>query len=251
METVTAKQIHEEFDMASEVLYLAAKRNYVTDFYRTEKSDRLKKLGFIRSSEITEAVKKDKLPVYYRVKYPFLKFITEKQLEDICGKYGLIYAEVKYYTGDIPEKNLKEIENAKPLDEKDFPEVSGPIRENPIVIHSVEGHTKSDLFTNTEAESIDGMRSIERNIVRIRPHATLVDAISTLNPISLKKQPNTLFIAANKELFDLKIMENVKDTYGYQVKDPIVFRWCRGGLLIISKWGDEAGDPILTVPELN
>jgi hypothetical protein len=33
--------------------------------------------------------------------------------------------------------------------------------------------------------------------------------------------------------------------------DPIVFRFVRGGVLIISKWGLEAEDESLIIPEMN
>jgi hypothetical protein len=65
-----------------------------------------------------------------------------------------------------------------------------------------------------------------------------------------------LFIAADKALFNLKGLEKSKNGFGFFKKhipnpDPIVFRYVKGGILIISKWGLEANDPELTVPEMN
>jgi uncharacterized protein YktA (UPF0223 family) len=284
METVTVKQIHNEFDTASDALYYKAVRSTAN---RIEKSERLKKLGFISSSEIVKP-EEESLPVYYRKEYPFLRFITKEQLENICEKYGLIYAEAKYYTGDIPEKNLQEIENAKSLHEKDFTKVDSFIDNAKLIISSQNERKRiSHTFEEEKNKSIGNFSELEEAAIydmkvantrmaelisRDRRMASVLAMISGENSKSLPdaiskiygkesfdidmnlfSSKNGLYIAANKELFDLKNMRNVKDTNGYIVtpKDPIVFRWCRGGILIITKWGDEANDSELVVPDFN
>lgn len=54
-----------------------------------------------------------------------------------------------------------------------------------------------------------------------------------------------LMIAAPKSKFDLTDVDmKSKFSYAksaqYRVDDPIVFRYCRGGIQVISKWGKEA-----------
>jgi hypothetical protein len=245
METVTVKQIHNEFDTASDALYQEAVRNTAINFNRIEKSRRLEKLGFTKSSERVKKPEKEALPVYYRKKYPFLKFITRECLEAICEKYGLIYAEVFHYTGEIPEKNLWEIENAQPID-----------KEDEFDAHSVFVDIESRM-TDMQIQIVDNER-IQRilyalgltNEVLVRGYSQGITRSEIYNR-RISEYARTLFIAANKELFDLENMKNVKGTHGYAPKDPIVFRWVKGGVLIISKWGDEANDPELVVPELN
>jgi hypothetical protein len=231
METVTVKQIHSAFDSASEKLYRKAAKNVSINFNRIEKSSRLEKLGFTKSSECVEFPGKEDIPVYYRKKYPFLKFITREQLEEICEKYGLIYSEVFNYTGEIPEKNLREIESAQPLDKED--EFDGDF-----------------ILVEKENELMDYRNSMMSNsIISSFLKMSILDKYNN----KIRRYTEKLFIAANKEFFDLKNMKNVKGTHEYVCapKDPIVFRWCRGGILIISKWGDEANDAELVVPELN
>ena len=46
---------------------------------------------------------------YYFGHYPFNKFITKAQVQDICKKYGLVFGKTEWYVGDIPEKNQLEI----------------------------------------------------------------------------------------------------------------------------------------------
>jgi hypothetical protein len=83
-----------------------------------------------------------------------------------------------------------------------------------------------------------------------------IEALAESLELSVKKMrqdhmwTSSLYIAASKSMFTgLDKME--KRGYEYIVKDPIVFRYVEGGLLIISKWGLEANDPELVVPELN
>jgi hypothetical protein len=232
MKTATVKQIHDELDAASDALYHEAVLNTAIDFNRIEKSKRLKRLGFTHSSECVKALGKEELSVYYRKKYPFLKFITRGQLEAICEKYGLIYAEVFNYIGEIPKKNLQEIEQAQPLDEED----------------KFDGD-----FIYKEMEKELKEQKANRRGIDVFNQCLYDHLFSTTYEMRVKRYAGTLFIAANKEFFDLENMKNVKGSHEYisAPKDPIVFRWCRGGILIISKWGAEANDPELTIPELN
>lgn len=89
--------------------------------HSTEKGMRLKKLGFINTKCVKEAeVEMTKLTQaedlvsainHFGVKYPNYKFITEKSVENICSKYGLVLLEINRLISDVPDKNLKEIED--------------------------------------------------------------------------------------------------------------------------------------------
>ena len=64
-----------------------------------------------------------------------------------------------------------------------------------------------------------------------------------------------LFIAAPKSHFDLKELDqNGKGffkTTKQEIKDPIVFRYVKGGIQVLSKWGLEAEDEMLQQEILN
>jgi hypothetical protein len=239
METVTAKQIHSDFDNASEILYRVSLNSIkeANVLRSVEKSNRLKKLGFSSSSEVIESVNKETLPLYYRRKYPFHKFITREQLEELCEKYGLIYAEATRYTGVIPEKNLLEIENAKTIEEVDKFDGGHLLEE------------EDDEIRRSYKERIRDKRDV------LSPEHLLLEEglIASRFGGRIKSYAKNLFVAANKEYFDLKRLEAIPNTHGYAAvaKDPIVFRWVKGGVLIITKWGEEANDPALVIPELN
>ena len=63
-----------------------------------------------------------------------------------------------------------------------------------------------------------------------------------------------LFIAAPEKDFNLDGLTKkgkrgfFKTIITQRVDDPIVFRYCRGGIQILSKWGLEANDPELANP---
>lgn len=95
---------------------------------RIDKANRLKTLGFNNAKDIQETKeevsKLAKLRIdnefklkladtisYFSQHYPQYKFITEQSVKKICNKYGLIYGQVGLYKGDVPEDNLKQIEN--------------------------------------------------------------------------------------------------------------------------------------------
>lgn len=100
-----------------------------------DKCGRLKKLGFGNSNEVKlaemEIKRLDEIKIqnkaksdlvksvnYFTQKYPMYKFITEESVKKICGKYNLIYGEVGRYIGNVPDANLKHIEDFK-IDEND------------------------------------------------------------------------------------------------------------------------------------
>lgn len=122
------EKIHNEIDSAqdrilNEALNLIENSEHIEASIK--KSERLKNLGFTKSSfvvsteeeikKLNEAKEKATLVKMYKESYPFLKFITEEEFDIICKKYDLIYAPVDSYCKDVPDKNIIEIENAQEL----------------------------------------------------------------------------------------------------------------------------------------
>ena len=64
-----------------------------------------------------------------------------------------------------------------------------------------------------------------------------------------------MFITAPKSHFDLKDLKSKGlgffDITITEVKDPIVFRYVKGGIQVLSKWGLEASDATLQNEILN
>lgn len=278
-ESEIIEQIHNEFDAVQENLLQQAKaiiNNY--NEATGNKAERMKKLGFTSSDIVVNHEKqKEKLIKskeeaerieYYKFTYPFQKFLTEKELNRICKKYNLIYAPVFAYKGDVPEKNLLDIEQAKPLADKDKEDTVYGIeikkyREN------ISDYTKKAIanlrLTRKEIEaynySITEVRLTNDDIIKL-----LVKTGHDIKKLNLSKLWDSfsdttwfniidrrgLFIAAPSSHFNLDKLKS-DGSYGYfniteqkrEIKDPIVFRYCKGGIQVITKWGLEGKDETL------
>lgn len=131
------EEVHETFYTEVDKLLASAK---IANSLDTDKQDliekcaRLKALGFTNTKEVKEAeaeiarldelkrdneAKKTLIEAinYFSFKYPNYKFITEKSVEKICAKYNLVYGAIDGYTGTVPDKNLKHIEDFRVLED--------------------------------------------------------------------------------------------------------------------------------------
>lgn len=267
------EKIHNEFDTAPDRLLEEAKaliekeNNVQIDKRIFDRGETLNKLGFVKVADAVtsdaekkriaqlDAIKKAKreeaeIILYYKASYPFLKFLTIDELNRICKKYGLIYTYVSKYIGTVPDKNLKEIENGQDLFLRDIDPKRNIISQG--------------KYTLTGSESISWLnhKGIDHNFMD-SPVSEILRWSTALNaPYGLTKDGG-FQIAAPAGMFDLTGMQKKDGSYEfgdippappYQpriTRDPIVFKYCRGGILVYSKWGLEASDPALINPVEN
>jgi hypothetical protein len=174
-------EIHNEFDTAPtrlleqalEVINKEEKSKILLNSNVEDKAERLSKLGFkninlVKQLEEVKEFNSEKEKViklqlseaelikHYSDRYPFLKFLTESELDRICEKYNLIYAPVDKYLKNVPDKNLEEIENAQELHRDDKPiekyflkVKSGDIPDLPKQYK--KGITEGNLFYKTQS----------------------------------------------------------------------------------------------------
>ena len=119
------EQIHQDFDVAQQGLLekaneLLEDKPKVVDeklvkdmeakgFTNFKEADELK-----HEKEAKSYAKKVAQKVnYYFKHYPFNRFVTKAQVKDICKKYGLVFGEVGWFTGEIPDNNKVEIRDFK------------------------------------------------------------------------------------------------------------------------------------------
>jgi hypothetical protein len=209
-----------------------------------------------RDAAIAEANKekaRSERVLYYRKTYPDFKFLTQEQLDSICKKYNLIYASVKNYTGDVPDKNLKEI-------------ASATIRREDIKQNVTHVRVSDASFDGGDAPFTFDIDEKPFEHYRINWDSPIWNAAYDEAkkrgyhwPASIKVKSFTtnyagFYIAAPKSHF-AGLGGFVRKGFGFlqsktwklvsEPKDPIVFRYVRGGVLIISKWGTEAEDELL------
>jgi hypothetical protein len=267
-------EIHNEFDAAQERLLQEAK-SIINSYTANNKAERLKNLGFTASEIVVEHEEKIGVLVknkeqadlieYYKVMYPFQKFLTEDELNRICKKYNLIYAPISAYKKDVPEKNITEIEQAKTLKNEDaaddikWCELK---RDNSFCLLSGSGGSWCGIWGSEWyriPKSLNGVHfhdnfSASEYLQAVHGFRTtyLINRV-----INHTQKRDGLFIAAPKSHFDLRGLKKqgefgMNKTFSVVTpKDPIVFRYCKGGIQVLSKWGLEASDELVVNEKMN
>jgi hypothetical protein len=280
--------IHAEFDSAQDRILdecekILAELKIPTETQIEKKALILKDLGFVNSEVIQQAkilkeksqkieqkinltINQAKTIRYFKEKYPFEKFITIDELNRICEKYHLIYAPAQNYIKDIPEKNVLEMKNCKKLEIKDRSELNRIIvyfkfwgdatKEYKDFINSNVLDKPIPYWVDIDSESSfrKYFKSLNSNLEYIGTYYFNEIKVETVNK-------SGLFVAAPKSHFNLEGLDK-KTEYGFfnvtiqEVKDPVVFEYCKNDICrIITKWGTDDDqsylDPILLNEILN
>lgn len=275
-------EIHNEFDTAQDRLlqeaeYIIENTKVPKGSKVAEKANRLRALGFIRTQDVehhnnqqlrqakrVETKEFADLIKSYKFKYPFQKFLTEDELERICEKYNLVHAPVTAYVKTVPDSNLLDIERAKPLDEDDVLEqVYHYTNRFDTTRHVFDKFVTKygDTFSKREIIEIAEEVGLANHLIKsfkkgdklvdFTYHVTSADKDYYLDHAFANleiEDKSGLFIAAPPSHFDEELLKSyTKTENGYkhviEIKDPIVFRYCVGGLQVLTMWGDENFDP--------
>lgn len=278
------EEMHNEFETAPDrllqqalnIMNIAEGEKVSTEEEILTKARKLYKLGFVNTelvNKMTEITKRNKtqdriikkeLELAKTIKkyseiYPKCKFLTIEELNRICKKYGLVYAQVQHYTKTVPDENLKEIEEnnpylgdwAKPLvthhvhwtlknktsdgfltssDTKDWA--------NPIIVE----HEQERRYDSWDVERLLRQTYRPDKMLEVKSDKCHVDIVdkSGLFIAAPKKHFNTdnLSFDGAHGLFSLKRKKVIKT-------DPVVFKFVKDGVLIITKWGLVGDDPLL------
>lgn len=280
------KEIHDSFYGSVNDLLLYAqitKDSKAIDENHLNEASKLRELGFVRAKKVKEIqlikdenalneqinrkkelIKEDVL--YFSNKYSLYKLITAEQIDTIISKYSLCFASVNFYTGDVPMKNLLEIENFK-VDEKDVAYVnsSNKFSNNTIsydeytryLIRVKEEKARKIAFTRIENE-IDAMEQHYKAI-----NALMINRRNIVNGDSLSEyeanpfQEKPFMIVAPEKDFSLPNTHHFINgkIEKIPIKDPIVLkevlREKRSYYLIVTAWGLEASDDLVKNEKYN
>jgi len=268
-------EIHNEFDTAQDRLLMAAdsllaELNIPTEKQIVEKSERLKRLGFVKAEpvRIAEGTEKRKMKLvetreqaelirYYKQNYPLNKFLTIGELDRICRKYNLVYMPVGNYIGDVPLKNIEEIEKAQPLRDSDKPEYRiwcKLKKDNSFFIIKANGVHWCGIWGSewwripsvvngvNFRNQYDASEWLQKNMGFRAQY--LVRSV-----VNYKENRQGFFICAPASHFEGK--STAISFFKPEPKDPIVFRYVRGGVIVDSKWGLESNDEALVNEKMN
>jgi hypothetical protein len=218
------------------------------------KSRRLDNLGFINTTDTLEGRKeadrinqlrfaneeKDLLNetiLYFQDKYPLYKFITEESVKRICEKYGLVYGQIAYYEGFVPEKNLSEIENFK-------------VEESDKAFHTVDRH-----YSNYGDDSVT-IKYYNKKTYDWSYEQDRARAYSTINKVDYEGEAPFEIAAPVKDFnTDDMILSGSKLSIKITPPDPIVLQPVmfenKKHYLIVTAWGEEASDPLVVNEKMN
>lgn len=266
-------EIHAEFDTAQDRLLKDAHEVLKSaNLNVVSVSDRLKSIGFkntptakrgtVIKSDVVKSKDEAKVIEYFSSTYPFLKFLTEPELERICKKYNLIFAPVDRYIEDVPEKNISDIEQAQGLKIDDYAENVTFVK---ITSFYSDGTELKKWLNNrlipidpscVSHYSNDVSEYRVRDSIKAMGYKGIFGSYIYRSAEVIKVNKTGIFIAAPSSHFDLNGLDK-QTQHGFlnvfktEIKDPIVFRYVRGGIQVLTKWGLEANDPDLVVPKLN
>lgn len=236
------QRIHNEFNTSGEKLLNEAKKVLEEcKEHQTDKAKRMQALGFHNTEAVKnlkeatnkeyKALKFAQTVKYYSLHYPNNKFITKEEVEKICSKYNLVYGEVSLYKGDIPDKNLKEIENFN-LREEDYLYSEITSFRGLDIGEEITKHTKESFLTAKSKYEIS--KSSSSRIYK---------------RFSCTK--GSLYIAAPESDMDTSGMKLDNFKLVREIPDPVVLQEVKDGFLIITAWGDEASDSLVVNQKFN
>lgn len=213
------QEIHKRVDMSSDKA-LAEARQILFDLEKKDdtKAGRLEKLGFrnIESVKELQRIRKDKEKYkkirdsieHYSAKYPFNKFITGEEAESVCNKYNLYIADVAFFKGFVPERNLSEMET--------FVSNHGLkqyYRQGTSKAYSDWEVTSKHEFENQK----EGYTYYEHGVI-----------------FRIMAPENQFYITNTMRKIGREIID-----------DPIVLYPVPEGYIVVTAWGDEASDPVI------
>lgn len=257
-------EIHNDFDSAEERLLKEAQLIISNDDKAAKlKADRVSKLGFgsAKAAKDAKEISKQKSKAselvstinYFKQNYPFNKFITEPEVKKLCEKYNLLLGDACDYIGDIPEKNLCEIENFKLHAEDYLPKQSVFSWYDNLEFMQRQMYQSMGIPTDVDSYGFvqgkkrrSGSNYLENYIRGFGPYQheplALKSTSANKKETVVETEKPSFKICAPKTEFKTSGMIV---TDGYILKDPIVLQPVKGGYLIISKWGLEASDEIV------
>ncbi len=274
-------EIHNEFGTAADKL--VAEANSILKKHESldkDKVARLIYLGFKKAQQVEEGYKaieeikmseeQINLLNYYKREYPLNKFITEAQVKTICHKYNLVCGDVNRFKGFVPEKNLKEIERFKL---KSVDDTNPKIGELYVILDD----WSLLKFNDIEKEGYVWLKENDRDFLKGYLTRTDFSYLGTKcsSPATtitgwgkafqyraydhrsdsdiqkaIKRNTQTLQICAPIKDMDISGLElengySLKPKYK-DIPDPVVLQPIKGGYLILTAWGDESSDPLVT-----
>lgn len=256
---IGALEIHQAYILAS-LNWLQQTRSLEMNHVAIEKAEKAKLLGFDHSSVITDAEKymnnleTFKCYNFFSQNFPGCIILKEEDFINLNVKYGLVSGPLSYYKGDIPEDNLDEILATKTtLDSLTDNKYSN---RNNALITNVKVNVRRISTPNPYSHyNFYREEPVSEGLIFLQYHKKELLAYPfakywngrtegvTMSHTACKS--TDLFIAAPVD--DMQQLVSFTETEIRVIPrsiDPFVFQVTPIGVVIYSKWGEEASDAI-------
>ena len=227
------QEIHDTFNSEGERLLLQAKeilKANVDDKINVAK--RMSALGFGNTKEAIEGLKASEQKeealqlqnaiLEYSAYYPLYRFIDQKGVDKICEKYNLVCGASGRYIGNMPTKNLEDIERFKLITIQD---------EHKSFLKILISWRNEDITQEVSFTEFNMLRELGSFYRRFTEN-------------------NSFYICAPSKDFNLEKAE-IKGNKVMEIPDPVVLFPVQKGYLIVTAWGLEASDPSVTNSKMN
>ena len=197
----------------------------------------------------------------YKSQYPSYLYFTDDAFDEIIKRNNLVISNVEAYTGNIPDECLVAILNENIKDEdirknyylykikltynKSWKYSSGKFlieTENPNEIEILNIGNKNDIiFLICEKENIRFNSLMEKMIGYIDNNSLYkyyIDDIEVDVELYYNKNYSDLMIACPKNMIN-KNFKKILNLFSRKIeapRDPIVFRYIKDGVLVITFW---------------
>lgn len=236
--TYKAIEIHNMIIMMA-LNYMKEWKLNVIDEKEEKRNSMLKELGFINSKSLKDsemAVQpsaRKRTFDWYQTNFPDCIFLKVDDFVTLLQKYNLVCGHLYDYEGEIPYEKLEEIKEVKEtLDRVKEENIYSNVFTDDNVIGELFGCTMLVGYKKRKSIRVDSTEA-KNQLDKCRRYPFYG---RDMNPLD-----NTeLFIAAPAH--DMK--SSIND-FHIKSEDPFMFQLFPYGVVIYSKWGDEANDPIL------
>ena len=253
----TAEEIHIAMTLQA-VEYMKQYMHSATDPKVEERARKLKAVGLTNSKTFAETHRSACFS-FYRRNFPGCIFLPEETFTRLLQKYNLKCGTLDHYIGEIPSVNVDEIAEVQ--------DKLNSIGEENVFSNILDGDAKAEIIKHLTVR----VRMVEefypwgtyqkdankdkKSHILLEDHQGLIETMPFLhvrnkfngwNDVETESRPlerNELLIAAPAQEMKQVYTESVEHI---RSEDPFVFQFTPYGIVIFSKWGEEAEDEALS-----
>lgn len=253
----TAEEIHMAMTLQA-VEYMKQFMHGATDPKVEERARKLKAVGLTNSKTFAETHRSACFH-FFRRNFPGCIFLPEETFTALLQKYNLKCGTLDHYIGEIPSVNVDEIAEVQ--------EKLNSIGEENTFSNTLEGDNKVEIinrltvmkridflqsrFGRFEADRTAGLTAQEllddrQGLIETMPFLHIRNKFGGEFDVDTKSRAlghNELLIAAPAQEMKKVYTESVEFI---RSEDPFVFQFTPYGVVIFSKWGEEAEDEALS-----